>query len=140
MQYKVNYHANDDDGDGDGQVVPLKAFFNYIADRGMDFASVVQYDNHWKPMELFCYPCAVKYDYFVNIDHLGEEINFIMDKITNGRFHLNIRNENATAKQQQKVELMRTSGISEEFFRQISSIYQRDYEMFGFQYPDNIYF
>ena len=102
---------------------------------------MVNFDNHWKLFELVCYPCAVKYDYFVNVDHLGEEINFIMDKITNGKVQLDIENrKDGTNRQRRKVQLLRKSGISEDLFRKVSSIYKNDYEIFGFQYPDNIYF
>ena len=136
MRYSANYSAERKKAEGK---VPLEAFFKYIANEKSDLESMVNYNGHWKPMELVCYPCAVKFDYFVNIDYLAEEINFIMDKITNGRFHLNIQKRNET-RQSRKVDQMHKSGIGEEFFRQVSSIYKIDYEMFGFQYPDRIYF
>jgi len=99
---------------------------------------------HWKPQYNICHPCHVNYDFIGHHETLDQDADHVVRQISRRR-----RDRNTTVqfpathldnRNRQSGELLH------EFFGNVSShilfgllrLYDRDYEVFGYEIPDVI--
>ena len=92
------------------------------------------YDEHWKPISIFCDVCHLKFKYILRYENFQKEISAFLDhlKRTNSipkSFSLLWENRLMTDASVTKTYL---SQLTTESLRNLVKIYQHDFELFGY--------
>ena len=90
------------------------------------------FQEHWREQYKLCHPCLIQFDYIGHYETLAEDAMFILRK-TNLENKVNFPEWQPT----DTSELMQKyySTLSLLRIRQLQSIYNRDFELFGYSYP-----
>ena len=113
-----------------GSVVTFSEFTNYLL-----ATNVRVYDEHWRPLDNLCHPCAVKYDFIGHYEDLAEEAPYLVKKagIADRVSFPPFRASNTTDDM-----LHYYSQIPKMRILQLAKRYESDYEMFGFPFPGKL--
>lgn len=110
--------------------------------RGVTFAEFTNYivetqhlDEHWRPLDQLCHPCAINYDFIGHYESLSKDARYLLrkadidDRLSFPPFHAS----NTTA------ELLDYySKIPNQRISQLAKIYESDFEMFGYSFPGKL--
>ena len=95
----------------------------------------VSFQEHWREQNKLCHPCQVQFDYVGHYETLQDDAQFILQKtkLDDKVFFPEWQPTNTSA-------LMRTyySTLSLLRIRQLWDIYKKDFELFGYSYPEAI--
>ena len=95
----------------------------------------VSFQEHWREQNKLCHPCQVQFDYVGHYETLQDDAQFILrkTKLDDKVFFPEWQPTNTSA-------LMRTyySTLSLLRIRQLWDIYKKDFELFGYSYPEAI--
>ena len=90
------------------------------------------FQEHWREQYKLCHPCRIQFDYIGHYETMAEDAMFILRK-TNLENKVNFPEWQPT----DTSELMQKyySTLSLLRIRQLQSIYNKDFELFGYSYP-----
>ncbi|XP_018018185.1 carbohydrate sulfotransferase 14 [Hyalella azteca] len=95
---------------------------------------IEKYDEHWKPIYLYCHVCQVRYKYIISYENLQDEVSaFIKHLKVQGilaqKFCLSNENQSGTSAD---VVQRYLSLLSAETRRKLKQKYERDFDLFGY--------
>lgn len=108
-------------------------FIDYLI--GTDINS---YDEHWKPIWLYCSVCEFTYDYIIKYEHFEDEINYFIDhlkvmKYLPQNFKLSWENRgNTKTKSSKDVTKEYFSALDNEKILKLYEKYKQDFYYFGY--------
>jgi len=121
-----------------GDDVKFEEFVQYILRQAQDGQEHL--DNHWRPQYNLCQPCHINYDFIGHYETLRQDAEYVLRQIsrlsnnTDVKFpaaDLNSRNRNSH-------EFVRKfyDNVSSYHLLRLLQMYKRDYELFGYEFPD----
>jgi len=121
-----------------GERVQFEEFVRYVVNESQ--TGHRRLDPHWRPQYNLCRPCHIKYDFIGHYETLHQDAEHVLRQISrlsnNTDVHfpatdLDNRNRNSH-------ELLQKfySEISAYHILRLVQLYKRDYEIFGYEFPD----
>jgi len=118
--------------DVDADNTTFEQFATYLVLRWKESKS---FEVHWREQYKLCHPCQVQYDYFGHYETLQDDAQFILkkNKLEDKVFFPEWQPTNTSS-------LMKSyySTLSLLRIRQLWNIYKKDFELFGYTYPEAI--
>ncbi|XP_062509944.1 carbohydrate sulfotransferase 8-like [Corticium candelabrum] len=110
--------------------ITFPQFVNFIT-RFNEKRHYIDLDIHWRPTHLICHPCHIDYDYLVDFSSPGvvDESAYVLDALGAPSW-LQLPQENRSGNETKFTFL---SQLSPAQFERLSSQYDDDYEIFGYQ-------
>ena len=84
------------------------------------------------PSNYYFFILISSYQYLIDVDNLSDELKYVIKKISG----VNVEMEKIQTFGKRRRQILLNGDIDKEILRKVSSLYKRDYEMFGYQYPD----
>lgn len=111
-----------------GSVVTFPEFTSFLL-------QAKEYDEHWRPFDNLCHPCAINFDFIGHYEDLAEEAPYLVKKagIDDRVSFPPVRASNTTADL-----LQYYSQIPNTKILQLAKIYENDYKMFNFPFPGKL--
>lgn len=111
-----------------GSVVTFPEFTSFLL-------QTKHYDEHWRPVDDLCSPCAANYDFIGHYEDLAEEAPYLVKKagIDDRVSFPTFRASNTTAEM-----LKYYSHVPNKKILQLAKIYENDYKMFKFPFPGKL--
>lgn len=118
-----------------GDDVTFLEFIHYITAGN---ASLIENDQesfneHWESINGLCNPCAVHYDYVVNMENIVAESNSVLEKIQASGIRFPERNDEKSARTREKL-LEYFDEVPLEQLVILQKIYEIDSQMFGYSF------
>ena len=121
-----------------GDDLKFEEFVQYVLQEARRGAQHL--DMHWRPQYNHCYPCHIKYDFIGHYETLREDSEHVLRQITHDTNYTDVhfpatdidnRHRNSHEFLQQFYANVSASDI-----RGLLQLYKKDYDVFGFKYPD----
>ncbi|XP_062404576.1 carbohydrate sulfotransferase 8-like isoform X2 [Sardina pilchardus] len=117
-----------------GSGVTFPEFMQYL----LDVHKPVGMDIHWMPANHLCHPCLVDYDFIGKFETMGEEANFVLQRI-GAPANLNFPSFKDRSPSSERT----SSKIMQQYFAQLNAgdlqraydFYYMDYQMFNYSKP-----
>jgi len=97
-------------------------------------------DFHWTPQYSLCHPCHVKYDFIGHYETLRNDAEQVLRQISRlgNNTDVHFPATDVDSRNRKSGEFLREfySNISPHNIRRLLQLYNRDYEVFGYRYPD----
>lgn len=110
--------------------------------RGVTFSEFTNYvvktrhlDEHWRPFDKLCHPCAIQYDFIGHYEDLAEDAPYLLktagidDRVSFPPFRPSRTSTEL---------LVYFSQIPKLKILELAKIYESDYEMFGYRFPGQL--
>ena len=68
----------------------------------------------------------------IDVGNLSDELKYVVKKISG----VSVKMEKIQTFGKRRRQILLNGDIDKKILRKVSSLYKRDYEMFGYQYPD----
>jgi len=101
-----------------------------------------QLDTHWRPQYNLCQPCHIDYDFIGHYETLHQDAEHVLRlisrrRLTNNTDPVQFPAADADSRNRNSREFLRKyyGKISTKNVRKLLQLYQKDYEVFGFQIP-----
>ena len=120
--------------------ISIDEFAEYVISLGWNVSVGVQTNMnvHWRPMSLLCRPCHVSYDYYSSAETVREDGEYLFKKFGFPQsIHFPWSHESPKAATGSPSDVVKwyLSQLSDRQLNQLVSIYEADYEMFGYDLP-----
>ncbi|XP_071854301.1 carbohydrate sulfotransferase 11-like [Apostichopus japonicus] len=114
-----------------GENATWTEFVKYLTDPAKNY-----FDDHWEEMFKLCSPCKIKYDYIGHLETIGADAKYMLDTLG-----LSSQVEYPSPKTSHPTNSTSTfeNSFSELTIAQLKGlwqIYQKDFELFGYEKPD----
>ena len=97
-------------------------------------------DHHWRPQHDLCQPCHVKYDFIGHYETLHRDAEHVVRQISRFSNKTNVQFSvtDVDSRNRNSGELLWEfyGNVSTRNIRHLLRLYQRDYEVFGYKFPD----
>jgi len=94
-----------------------------------------QWDMHWRPIHQVCYPCAIDYDYVGRFETVKEDADYILQQLKLDKMaEFPSFSGSKTSKRLTKYY----SQIPRKRIEKLIEIYRPDFDMFNYDFPDEI--
>ena len=115
-----------------GNDVTFSEFIQYVLDPLTTQSA--EFNAHWRPCYQLCMPCVVRYDYIGKYETLAQDVRNVLRTLNVSHIHFPTYNGSGT----RTADLMQTAfaSISHEQLHGLWKLYEVDFEMFGYTYPD----
>ena len=110
----------------------LEEFFRYLVAHK---SSIEDFNIHWRPMAYFCAFDHIDYDFIGELDNLACEIDFIVRHSPTLTNIIKIPEYSHPYKKKNKHEELLK--VPHDLIRAVAEIYREDFEIFGYQLPEN---
>ena len=93
-------------------------------------------DEHWKPVITLCSVCAegMKFDFVIKFENLAEEERYLTERLgITTLVKQRWENKNLAGNMTQEIKDMYFNMLSEEEIWQLYTMYQMDFDMFGYE-------
>ena len=94
-----------------------------------------QWDVHWRPSHQVCYPCAIDYDYVGRFETVKEDADHILQQLKLDKM---VEFPSFSGSQTSKKLTKYYSQLPRDRIEKIIEIYRTDFEMFNYDFPDEI--
>lgn len=92
---------------------------------------------HWLPFVTRCNPCGISYDYIVKLESFEDDLRFIVLKLGIKEINVSVKKNNSTKGEGPGYEAY-FKDIPDDVIREIFSIYEKDFYLFGYEVPQFI--
>ena len=81
-----------------------------------------------------CHPCQIEYDFYLETDHLAEELPFVLDElgIQNPPMEKQKLGRNSHEKTKNERKAKAIAGVSASTYEKLIKRFQNDFEIFGY--------
>lgn len=109
-----------------GENVTLEEFLRFVTDDS--FPTSKRTEQHWMMFQSLCHPCLIDYDYIATVETLQEDSDFILDKVFNTDYRLQVLQ--ATS----RTNLTGFDSISPNVMEDIYRHFHNDFTMFEYDH------
>jgi len=97
-------------------------------------------DNHWRPQYSLCQPCHINYDFIGHYETLHQDAEHVLRQISRLSSNADVKfpAKDLDSPNRNSREFVRKfySEISSYHMLRLLQLYRRDYELFGYKFPD----
>ena len=116
--------------------VTFAEFAQFVVD---EWSTAKVMNEHWRPQYLLCSPCNIEYDFIGRFEHLNDDANYMLAKLTasggpGSNVTFPIRNASGSARVLPQQLKKFYADVSHDIVRKLIRIYKYDYELFGYDY------
>ena len=134
-KYRTRAHLEAEHIENIQKVEPtFKEFVKYLIN-----TKIQQFDDHWKPMWLYCNICRFKYNFILKFENLEKEFLALKQYLVSSNINFP-KNFTLQKINKDKLTQLTSLDIAKKYFnkltkatiRQLYFIYQRDFELFNY--------
>jgi len=97
-------------------------------------------DNHWRPQYNLCQPCHINYDFIGHYETLRQDAEYVLRQISRLSNNIDVKfpATDLNSRNRNSHEFLRKfyDNVSSYDLLRLLQIYKRDYESFGYEFPD----
>ena len=101
-----------------------------------------QLDHHWSPQYNRCQPCHIKYDFIGHYETLQHDAEHVLRQISRRSNNIDVQfpATDVDSRNRKSGEFLRKfyGSVSVHNIRRLLRLYKRDYEVFGYKFPDTV--
>jgi len=121
-----------------GEDVKFEEFVQFVLQEANLGAEHLDY--HWIPQHNLCHPCHVKYDFVGHYETLVQDAEHVLSQISrrsnNTDVHFPATDVDSRNRKSGKFLRKFYGNIPPHNIRRLLQLYKRDYEVFGYKYPN----